>query len=86
MDASLNKTAQFKMDLQLIGSGTTFERIKTPQMFLKVYKGGIVSLQGASFSRKSKKWSGNKLGLLVLMMDEGSVMERAYFTVVPLLF
>lgn len=55
-------------------------------MFLKVYKGGIVSLQGASFSRKSKKWSGNKLGLLVLMMDEGSVMERAYFTVVPLLF
>lgn len=30
MDASLNKTAQFKMDLQLIGSGTTFERIKTP--------------------------------------------------------
>lgn len=53
-------------------------------MFLKVYKGGIVSLQGASFSRKSKKRSGNKLGLLVLMMDEGSVMERAYFTVVPL--
>lgn len=46
-------------------------------MFLKVYKGGIVSLQGASFSRKSKNWSGNKLGLLVLMMDEGSVMERA---------
>lgn len=42
------------------------------------------SLQGAIFSRKSKKWSGNKLGMLVLMMDEGSVMERAYFTVVPL--
>lgn len=42
------------------------------------------SLQGAIFSRKSKKWYGNKLGMLVPMMDEGSVMERAYFTVVPL--
>lgn len=42
------------------------------------------SLRGTIFSRKSKKWSGNKLGMLVLMMDEGSVMKRAYFAVVPL--
>lgn len=41
-------------------------------------------VQGRIFSRKSKKWCGNKLWMLVLMMDEGSVVERAHITVVPL--
>lgn len=39
-------------------------------------------MQSSHVNLRSK--SGNKLGMLVLMMDEGSVMERAYLTVVPL--